>query len=385
MTKIWSCLFLIFACLMWLPAPANATSVVTGMTWSGTADEAMLSIEMTENPSNAVTILDAPRRIVLDLDDTVLASPMPPVPEGSLIAAARDGLAGDGRYRIVLELSQPALPRLDVAGGAAGTVLRLRLRTASEEAFREALVSTSVPVHGRDAAARPAPGQKPFTLVVDPGHGGIDNGATGVDGVHEKDINLAFARRLRDVLAGRDDIAVVLTRDDDRFVPLSERSDIARRASADLFVSIHADSIGYPSVRGATVYTLSEQASDSLARDVARSENAADRFAGPEWQQDTPEIHDILMDLMRRENEVLSVGFADALIADLKKGQVRTINNPRRSAGFRVLRAPDVPSVLFELGYLSNATDAEDVQSPQWQARVADILAGAVSRFAGRD
>ena len=385
MTKIWSCLFLIFVCLMWLPAPANATSVVTGMTWSGTADEAMLSIEMTENPSNALTILDAPRRIVLDLDDTVLASPMPPVPEGSLIAAARDGLAGDGRYRIVLELSQPALPRLDVAGGAAGTVLRLRLRTASEEAFREALVSTSVPVHGRDAAARPAPGQKPFTLVVDPGHGGIDNGATGVDGVHEKDINLAFARRLRDVLAGRDDIAVVLTRDDDRFVPLSERSDIARRASADLFVSIHADSIGYPSVRGATVYTLSEQASDSLARDVARSENAADRFAGPEWQQDTPEIHDILMDLMRRENEVLSVGFADALIADLKKGQVRTINNPRRSAGFRVLRAPDVPSVLFELGYLSNATDAEDVQSPQWQARVADILAGAVSRFAGRD
>ena len=118
---------------------------------------------------------------------------------------------------------------------------------------------------------------------------------------------------------------------------------------------------------------------------MARSENAADRFAGPEWQQDTPEIHDILMDLMRRENEVLSVGFADALIAGLKEGQVRTINNPRRSAGFRVLRAPDVPSVLFELGYLSNANDAEDVQSPQWQARVADILAGAVLHFAGRD
>lgn len=385
MTKFWSCLFLILACLMWLPAPANATSVVTGMTWSGTADEAMLSIEVTENPRNALTILDAPRRIVLDLDDTVLASPMPAVPEGLAISAARDGLAGDGRYRIVLELSEPVLPRLDVAGGATGIVLRLRLRAASEDAFREALASTSVPVHGRDAAARPAPGQKPFTLVVDPGHGGIDNGATGVDGVHEKDINLAFARRLRDVLAGRDDIAVVLTRDDDRFVPLAERSDIARRASADLFVSIHADSIGYPSVRGATVYTLSERASDSLARDVARSENAADRFAGPEWRQDTPEIHDILMDLMRRENEVLSVGFADALIADLKKARVRTINNPRRSAGFRVLRAPDVPSVLFELGYLSNATDAEDVQSPQWQARVADILAGAVSRFAGRD
>ncbi|WP_336742726.1 N-acetylmuramoyl-L-alanine amidase [Aureimonas altamirensis] len=355
------------------------------MTWSGTADQAMLSIEMTENPGNALTILDAPRRIVLDLEDTVLAAPMPPVPGGLAVVAARDGLAGDGRYRIVLELAKPVLPRLDVAGGAAGVVLRLRLSAASEDAFRAALASTSVPVHGRDAAARPAPGQKPFTLVIDPGHGGIDNGATGIDGVHEKDINLAFARRLRDALAGRDDIAVVLTRDDDRFVPLAERSDIARRASADLFISIHADSIGYPSVRGATVYTLSERASDTLARDVARSENAADRFAGPEWQQDTPEIHDILMDLMRRENEVLSVGFADALIAGLKEGQVRTINNPRRSAGFRVLRAPDVPSVLFELGYLSNASDAEDVQSPQWQTRVADILAGAVLRFAGRD
>jgi len=385
MTKFWSRLFLVLACLMWLPASANATSVVTGMTWSGTADQAMLSIEMTENPGNALTILDAPRRIVLDLEDTVLAAPMPPVPGGLAVVAARDGLAGDGRYRIVLELSEPVLPRLDVAGGAAGVVLRLRLSAASEDAFRAALASTSVPVHGRDAAARPAPGQKPFTLVIDPGHGGIDNGATGIDGVHEKDINLAFARRLRDALAGRDDIAVVLTRDDDRFVPLAERSDIARRASADLFVSIHADSIGYPSVRGATVYTLSERASDTLARDVARSENAADRFAGPEWQQDTPEIHDILMDLMRRENEVLSVGFADALIAGLKEGQVRTINNPRRSAGFRVLRAPDVPSVLFELGYLSNANDAEDVQSPQWQARVADILAGAVLHFAGRD
>jgi N-acetylmuramoyl-L-alanine amidase len=385
MTKFWSCLFLVLACLMWLPASANATSVVTGMTWSGTADQAMLSIEMTENPGNALTILDAPRRIVLDLEDTVLAAPMPPVPGGLAVVAARDGLAGDGRYRIVLELSEPILPRLDVAGGTAGVVLRLRLSAASEDAFRAALASTSVPVHGRDAAARPAPGQKPFTLVIDPGHGGIDNGATGIDGVHEKDINLAFARRLRDALAGRADIAVVLTRDDDRFVPLAERSDIARRASADLFISIHADSIGYPSVRGATVYTLSERASDTLARDVARSENAADRFAGPEWQQDTPEIHDILMDLMRRENEVLSVGFADALIAGLKEGQVRTINNPRRSAGFRVLRAPDVPSVLFELGYLSNANDAEDVQSPQWQARVADILAGAVLHFAGRD
>ncbi len=385
MTKFWSCLFFVSACLMWLPGTANATSVVTAMTWSGTADEAMLSIEMTENPNNELTILDRPRRIVLDLHDTVLASPMPPVPDGLAVAAARDGLAGDGRYRIVLDLSGPVLPRLDVAGGAAGVVLRLRLTGASEEAFRDALASTSVPVHGRDAAARPAPGQKPFTLVVDPGHGGIDNGATGVDGVHEKDINLAFARRLRDALAGRDDIGVVLTRDDDRFVPLTERTEVARKATADLFVSIHADSIGYPYVQGATVYTLSERASDALARDLARSENAADRFAGPEWQQDTPEIHDILMDLMRRENEALSVGFADALIAALKDGQVRTINNPRRSAGFRVLRAPDVPSVLLELGYLSNATDAEDVQSPAWQERVADILAGAVLRFAGRN
>lgn len=385
MTKFWSCLIFISACLMWSPAPANATSVVTGMAWSGTAGAATLSIEMTENPRNELTILDRPRRVVLDLDDTVLATPMPPLPDGLAIATARDGLAGDGRYRIVLELSEPALPRLDVAGSATGVVLRLSLTASSDEAFRAALVSASVPVHGRDAAKRPASGERPFTLVIDPGHGGIDNGATGVDGAHEKDINLAFARRLRDALAGRDDIGVVLTRDDDRFVPLAERSDIGRRAAADLFISVHADSIGYPDVRGATVYTLSERASDSLARDVARSENAADRFAGPEWQQDTPEIHDILMDLMRRENEALSVGFADALIADLKSERIRTINNPRRSAGFRVLRAPDVPSVLFELGYLSNATDAEDVQSPEWQERVAGILAGAVLRFAGRD
>ncbi len=147
-------------------------------------------------------------------------------------------------------------------------------------------------------------------------------------------------------------------------------------------VSLHADSIRYKDLRGATVYTLSEKASDSLSRELADVENSADRFAGPEWDQDAPEIHDILVDLVRRETEALSEHFAIRLVSDLRTGEIRLINNPKRSAGFRVLRAPDVPSILLEMGYLSNPDDEQDLKSAEWQKRLARLLARSIADFA---
>ncbi|WP_062226201.1 N-acetylmuramoyl-L-alanine amidase [Aureimonas frigidaquae] len=382
MTNFWSRILFLLAALMWFQPGAGATTVITSVHYSAHAQAANLSIGVTEDVAVTMRLLDGPPRIVLDFPDTVLATPFPPVEGGAVVRNVRDGLAGEGRYRIVFETAPDVLAGVERVEAPDGRrILNFELRPVDPSAYAEAMRA--------DAAARsqdrvleaPQRSRQAWRVVIDPGHGGIDNGATGVTGVHEKDINLAFARALQAALATQGDVDPVLTRDADIFVPLARRVQIASDQGADLFVSIHADSIAYDTIRGATVYTLSDVASDKLAGEVADSENAADRFAGPEWQNDTPEIHGILVDLMRRENEAFSTAFAGMLVDDLKAGGIGLINNPHRSAGFRVLRAPDVPSVLFELGYLSNVKDETLVQSGEWQGKVADLAARAILRF----
>ena len=220
-------------------------------------------------------------------------------------------------------------------------------------------------------------------VVLDAGHGGVDKGAVSKSGTLEKEINLAMALALRDALQARGDVEVTLTRDDDTFIPLEERAAIGRRERADLFISIHADSIRYADLRGATVYTLSETASDELSREIAASENAADRFAGEEWQRDEPTVFDILLDLTRRETVSFSEHFASSLVRDLRREDIRLINRPKRSAGFKVLTAPDVPSVLVELGFLSNREDEKLLTDAAWRKDTAAAIARAVMDFFG--
>jgi N-acetylmuramoyl-L-alanine amidase len=234
----------------------------------------------------------------------------------------------------------------------------------------------------RDAArpAAEAPPARPV-VVLDAGHGGIDGGTVSTTGVREKDVVLDFARELARALEKTGRYDVHLTRDDDTFISLGKRVRIARSHKADLFIAIHADSLRQRSVRGATVYTLSEEASDAEAAALAEKENAADFIGGIDLGEDIDqEVSGILMDLALRETKNHSIYFARRVVKSL--GPVAPLNRrPMRSAGFKVLKAPDIPSVLLELGYLSNRHDEKNLVSPKWREKAASAVSDAIDAF----
>ncbi|WP_299440994.1 N-acetylmuramoyl-L-alanine amidase [uncultured Rhodospira sp.] len=228
-------------------------------------------------------------------------------------------------------------------------------------------------------ARKPPPPHKPL-IALDPGHGGRDPGAISVHGVYEKDITLAMGRELRRVLVGTGRYRVFMTRESDVSVRLRERVRRAREAGADLFVSIHADAIGNPKVRGLSVYTLSEKASDAEAAALAERENKADIILGMDLQHESHDVTSILIDLAQRETMNRSVSFANALLKELPP-DIRTLNHSRRFAGFAVLKAPDVPSALLEMGYLSNATDEKLLRQRAYRAKLAQAVVRSLDRF----
>jgi N-acetylmuramoyl-L-alanine amidase len=219
-------------------------------------------------------------------------------------------------------------------------------------------------------------------IVLDPGHGGIDPGAAAAGGLREKEIVFAFAQKLRQRLEAGGRYRVAMTRDEDVFVPLADRVGIAQRLKADLLISIHADSIsGGQEVRGLTIYTGSERASDADSARLADRENRADQVAGAEAGEAPDEgVTDILQDLTRRETRAYSHGFASRLAGDLDP-VARLNKNPHREAGFKVLRAHDVPSVLVELGYLSSKKDLDLLTSDEWRDKATAAMVSAVDRF----
>lgn len=221
-------------------------------------------------------------------------------------------------------------------------------------------------------------------IVIDAGHGGMDPGAVSPGKVKEKDVVLAFALQLSRSLLATGRYEVVLTRDDDRFVTLAERVKIARSNQADLFVAIHADTVRGPSARGTTIYTLSETGSDQEAEALAQKENQADVIGGIDLGQQNSEVADILIDLALRESKGSAVLFSRVALSHLK-GKTTLTGVPLRSAGFVVLKAPDVPSVLIELGYLSSKEDEKNMISPVWRTNLAAALSQAVEdHFAGQ-
>jgi N-acetylmuramoyl-L-alanine amidase len=242
----------------------------------------------------------------------------------------------------------------------------------------------------RLAAVPPQPERAPSAeesgrpiVVIDPGHGGIDSGAVGKDGTLEKDLTLKFGLELAAELKKDGKIEPILTREDDTFLSLGDRVEVAQQHHAALFISIHADTVRQNYVRGATVYTLSDEASDALSQALAEQENRSDILAGLSLEDQPDDVADILFDLARRETKNLSVRFAKSLVGDMK-GDVALNNNPWRRAAFRVLKAPDVPSVLLEMGYLSNADDEKMFKSNNWPAGEAEKVARAVETFVGQ-
>jgi N-acetylmuramoyl-L-alanine amidase len=331
-------------------------------------------------------LMERPDRVIIDLPDVNFQLP----PEtgrkrSGLISSFRYGVFAPGRSRMVLDLAQPAVvAQLDVASdadGAAQLVLELvrayrqGFRTAVEAAEPEPETTGSVAVRPQSRAD-----QRPV-IAIDPGHGGVDPGAIATTGAYEKDVVFGFADRLRRRLEASGRYRVVLTRDGDIFVPLDERVRLARAAKADLFISIHADSISAaPHVRGLTVYTGSEQASDKESQRLAERENTADAAGGLHRDDSRGEVADILQDLILRETRSFSQRFARRLVGTVDPVMALS-KKPQRQAAFRVLRAPDIPSVLVELGYLSSKKDIDLLLSDSWRDRSTAAIAVAIDRF----
>jgi len=329
--------------------------------------------------------LEKPDRLVLDLPEVNFQLPAHTGETGAgLVKSFRYGLFGFGRSRVVIDLAGPA--RIVSATNAPllkdlGSTFTIELARAERDAFHEFAggAHATANVASLPAPTRPATPQKDARplIVLDPGHGGFDPGAMGGSEV-EKNITLDFALTLQAELERRGRVQVALTRKDDSFVSLADRARFAHDQSAALFVSIHADTLtGSPHVHGATIYTLADHASDAEAARVAEKENRADQMAGLDSGDNDEEVVSILDDLMKRETKVLSLAFAKKLLQTLEP-HVRLNKNPMRSASFVVLKAPDVPSVLVELGYLSSETDRAQLTSPHWREETARAIANAI-------
>ncbi len=217
-------------------------------------------------------------------------------------------------------------------------------------------------------------------VVIDPGHGGVDPGAIGVSGIYEKYITLAMARELKSQLEKQGRYKVRLTRDRDIFIRLRDRTAIARQYNADLFISLHADSVGNPQLKGLSIYTLSQNASDAEAQALADKENKADLLAGIDLSHESADVANILIDLAQRETMNRSAGFAGGVVEEMGR-ETSLLANSHRFAGFAVLKAPDVPAVLIEMGYLSNETEEHNLRQPEYRQKLAKGIARAVDRF----
>lgn len=367
---------------------------LAALTYKAAGDElrTRVVIMFDEKPDVSSLLLADPYRLVVDMPETVFAFDKKSLAPQGLVTGVRYGLMNAGRSRLILTLKGPfAVDNLAVLKNETESGYRLVIDVVatSSDAFEQAMArqnrsfrqTVTTTKEDRIATAGKTREHR-FTVVLDPGHGGIDGGAQGVDGTLEKNVVLAVARKVRDALKSDAKIHVIMTRDSDVFLSLADRVRVAREAGADLFVSIHADSIHVRSLRGATVYTISDKASDQIAQQIADSENLADSVAGVTDDKEPPEVVGILADLTRRETHDFSVRFANDVVQSLDGGGINLISRPHRSAGFRVLKAPDVPSVLVELGYLSNPKDEKLLNDPDWRGRAAGDIAKAIREFA---
>jgi len=379
---------------------ASSFPIATAARLAGDGKQTRFILDLDQTVSFRTTTLADPYRIVVDVPQVNFQLAPGTGAGRGLVKAFRYGLVMPGGSRIVFDLVGPAkITNSYVLEAANGQPARLVLEL--EEVDRAAFVQTPASVNRPDlrptiAAAPPATvpavpesaAQKPGApsdsrpvVVIDPGHGGIDNG-TQSSGESEKNLVLAFGLALRDRLEKAGKYRVVMTRDDDTFIPLNDRSKVARNLNAALFVSIHADALpkAEGDAQGATIYTLSDKASDAEAQRLADAENRADAIAGFNLAEEPTDVADILIDLTQRETRTFSNRFAHLLMGEMKS-TVRMHKHPLKSAGFRVLKAPDVPSVLVEIGYVSNKGDLEHLVSEGWRSKAVGSMAQAIDTF----
>jgi N-acetylmuramoyl-L-alanine amidase len=373
-------------------AHAGPVPIVFDARIVGDATRTRFVADITGGVEAAVFTLPDPYRVVVDMSEVGFRLADDAGHQGrGLFSAFRYGLISRGKSRIVLDVTGPV--RVDksfVVPAADGQPARLVVDVVptSREAFleanrayRESLSVAGAAKRNRELVSPDTVANALPTVVLDPGHGGIDTGAKGPHGTVEKDLTLAFAQVLEEKLKATGRYNVLLTRTDDSFVALADRVGFARQHKADLFVSIHANTFFGQSVRGAIIYTVSDQASDKMAAEMADSENQSDVLAGIDIKgADSDEVMDILLDLTRRETHNFGATFARNLVKELKV-DTRMFKVPHQEASFKVLEAPDVPSALVELGFLSNPEDEKNLQSDEWRSKTADSMVRAIDDF----
>lgn len=346
-----------------------------------------LVIAFDRKPDFSIHYVADPVRVVIDLPETSFGLKPESLDPRGLFNAIRYGGMGAGASRLVLSANGPTeITEAKVLPEEDGSGYRLVLdaeridRARFEKLLSEQQWKGSARAVKADRPSAP-PKAGTFVIAVDAGHGGIDTGAIGgTSRIEEKRVTLDFARVLAETLNREAGVEAFLTRDRDEFLSLAQRVQVARQGNADLFISLHADTLRQKDIRGATVYTISDRASDHLAAELAQRENLSDEIAGIAIESEPPEVADILIDLTRRETQAFSVSLARSVVTSFE-GQIKLINNPHRHAGFRVLQAPDVPSVLLELGFLSNKEDETLLLDPEWRKKVSGLIADAVRRY----
>jgi len=387
-----------------LPVPATGLNfpVASDARLAGDARQTRFILDLDRAiPFRAFALAD-PYRVILDIPQVSfkLAAGTGAAGRG-LIKAFRYGLVMPGGSRIVFDLTGPAKiaksyvleaaneqpPRLVIEFEEVDrTTFVQLLAPENRPELRPAIADANAAVARVDALAAAKPAQmadsRPL-IVIDPGHGGVDNGTQAGGGdVMEKNLVLGFGLALRDRIEKSGKYRVVMTRTDDTFIPLNDRVKVARTQGAALFVSIHADALPRREgdAQGATIYTLSDKASDAEAERLAENENKSDAIGGVNLTDEPTEVADILIDLAQRETRTFSNRFARLLMGEMKN-TARMHKHPLKSAGFRVLKAPDVPSVLVELGYVSNKGDLEHLVSENWRSKTVASMAQAIDAF----
>jgi N-acetylmuramoyl-L-alanine amidase len=356
--------------------------VAVGVRLSQDESAARLVFDLSRSVDASASALASPDRIVVDMPEVNFqldpsAGRVGAPPNVSFVKGFRFGLLAPGKSRIVIDLARTACPSevaaRPIVEGEPAARLTIELKPCDPSAFAALVRAPAVSTAAAAAAVAPP---RPV-IVLDPGHGGVDSGARGLHGVQEKTLVFDFCAELKRQLDATKRYTIVMTRDGDQYVDLDDRVDIARKANASLFISVHADALSEDaSVNGSTVYTVADRASDAEAARIAARENAAGGGSRPE----NPDVADILFDLKRRETRTYAHIFSRGLVDNLR-GSAKLNRNPERSAGFVVLKAPEFPSVLLELGYLSNPQDVHSLLSPEWRATAAAAVVKAIDAF----
>jgi N-acetylmuramoyl-L-alanine amidase len=389
------CLMALAGLLAGACGPGYAKSPeMTGISMHVSNDKTVISVEISQPEGFSVAASTSPNRVIVDFETINFNLPTGAGKEvAGLVTAWRTASVDTDHGRLMLETSAPVTvsrSKLVPGLGAGPAHIEIELAKAEAEAPKpdvptaDTLVTASL-----SKAAQPTPlaTAEMKTIVIDPGHGGGDPGASAPDGVAEKDVVLAFAKTFKTALEATGHYKVVLTREGDLFLPLEQRVKIARDNKADLFLVIHADTLTGPllqrnQVRGMTLYTVSDKASDAEAEALAQKENRADIIAGVDLGGQTPQISNVLINLAQRESRAEALKFAGRAIAEARS-ETNITSQPMRSAAFVVLKAPDVASVLIELGYLSNALDEAQLTSDAWRQKMSAAFTRAVDGYFG--